>query len=146
MIDRRTWTLGAAGALALPRLAQAGAPEAAAGNILRVPLEAAETGFDAVQISDRYSKTVIAHIFESLYHYDVLATPVKVRTLTAAALPEVSADFRVWTIKIKPGIFFSADPAFKGQRRELVAHDYVYTIKRYFDPATKSPGYSLIAE
>ncbi len=146
MIDRRSWTLGAAATLAVPRIARAAAPEVATGNIVRVPFPVAETGFDAVRISDLYSHTVIAHIFEALYRYDPLATPVKVRTLTAAALPEVSADFRVWTIKLKPGIFFADDPAFKGAKRELVAQDYVYTIKRYFDPATKSPAYSIIAE
>ena len=146
MIDRRTWTAGALSALALPQ-ARAAEPEGKpGGNILRVPFVAAETGFDAARISDLYSATVIAHIFEALYCYDPLATPVKVRTLTAAALPEVSADFRVWTVRVRPGIFFADDPAFKGKKRELVAEDYVYTIKRYFDPATRSPGYSSIAE
>jgi ABC-type transport system substrate-binding protein len=146
MIDRRTWTAGALGALVLPR-ARAAAPQGTGGgNVLRVPLEAAETGFDAVRVSDRYSKTVIAHIFEALYHYDPLAMPVKPKPLTAAAMPEVASDYRVWTIKVRPGIFFADDPAFKGQRRELVAQDYVYTFKRYFDPATLSPAYSLIAE
>jgi len=146
MIDRRTWTAGTLGALALP-YARAAAPEGVpGGNIVRVPFVAAETGFDSVQVGDLYSHTVIAHIFEALYRYDPLAVPVKVRTLTAAAMPEVSADFRIWTVRVRPGIYFADDPAFKGQKRELVAQDYVYTIKRYFDPATKSPGYSSIAE
>jgi len=146
MIDRRTWTAGTLGALALPH-ARAAAPESVmGGNILRVPFEAAETGFDAARVSDLYSARVLAHIFEALYRFDPLATPVKVRTLTAAAMPEVSADFRVWTVRVRPGIFFADDPAFGGRKRELVAEDYVYTIKRYFDPATRSPGYSSIAE
>ena len=146
MIDRRTWSAALLGTLALPAGARAAGADPGSGNILHVPFLVAETGFDAAQISDLYSATVIAHIFEALYRYDPLAMPVKVRTLTAAALPEVSADFRVWTIRIRPGIYFADDPAFKGQRRELVAQDYVYTIKRFFDPATKSPGYSSIAE
>ena len=150
MIDRRTWTAGAAlgtfGALALPHTRAAASQGAAGGNILRVPFVIAETGFDAAQISDLYSATVIAHIFEALYRYDPLAMPVKPRPLTAAALPEVSADFRTWTVRVQPGTYFADDPAFKGQRRELVAQDYVYAIKRFFDPANKSPGYSSIAE
>ena len=144
MIDRRTWTAAALGALALPaRAAESAAP---GGNFLRVPFVLAETGFDAAQSGDLYSATVIAHIFEALYCYDHLAMPVKVRPLTAAALPEVSSDFRVWTVRLQPGIYFAEDPAFKGARRELVAQDYVYAIKRFFDPANKSPGYSAIAE
>ena len=60
--------------------------------------------------------------------------------LTAAALPEISADFRRFTIRIQPGIFFADDPAFQGQKRELVADDYVYSLKRFADPANKSPA------
>jgi ABC-type transport system substrate-binding protein len=141
MVDRRTALVGT---LALPAALRA-APAAADGRrILRVPFVAAETGFDPVQVSDLYSNTVTAHIFEALYAYDPLAWPVKPRPLTAAAMPEVSPDFRVWTVRIKPGIWFADDPAFQGRRRELVAADYVYAYKRYFDPATKSPGYSSL--
>jgi ABC-type transport system substrate-binding protein len=146
-IDRRRWSGAMLGALVLPARARAAAATGGAGrNILRVPLEAAETGFDSVRVSDRYSRTVIAHILEAPYHLDPLAMPVKMRPLTAAALPEVSADFRVWTVQLRPGIFFADDPAFKGARRELVATDYVYAIQRFFDPATLSPGYTTIAE
>jgi ABC-type transport system substrate-binding protein len=149
MIDRRHWTaaaaLGTLGALALPGARRVAAVETGS-NILRVPFPAAETGFDAVRVSDIYSHIVIAHIFEALYRYDPLAMPVKVRTLTAAALPEVSSDYRVWTIRVRSGIHFADDPAFKGRARELIAQDYVYTIKRYFDPDNKSPGYASIAE
>ncbi len=146
MIDRRTWTAAALGGFALTRAGRASGEKGSSGNILRVPFVIAETGFDSVRVSDIYSHTVIAHIFEALYRYDPLAVPVKARPLTAAALPEVSSDFRVWTVRLQPGIYFADDPAFKAQRRELVAQDYVYAIKRYFDPANKSPGYSTIAE
>ena len=47
---------------------------------------------------------------------------------TAAALPEMSADFRELTLRIRPGIFFADDPAFKGRARELTAGDYAYTL------------------
>jgi ABC-type transport system substrate-binding protein len=146
MIDRRTWTAAALSALALPGAVRAAAPEAGGGNILRVPFEAAETGFDPAQISDLYSARVTAHIFEAPYRYDLLAVPVKVRPLTAAALPEISDEFRVWTIRLQPGIFFADDPAFKGKPRELVAQDYVYAIKRMYDPATRSPTVSTLEE
>ncbi len=148
MIDRRTWSaaaLGSLGALALPTLARGAAPEGG-GNILRVPFESAETGFDPAQIADLYSARVTAHIFEAPYRYDLLAVPVKVRPLTAAALPEVGDEFRVWTIRLRSGIFFADDPAFGGKPRELVAQDYVYAIKRIYDPATRSPTVSTLEE
>jgi len=118
-------------------------PQAGQGaKVLRYAFPSAETGFDPARINDLYSRIVTAHIFEALYKFDHLARPYKVKPHTAAAMPEVSDDFTTWTVRIRPGIFFTDDPAFGGKRRELVAQDYVYAWKRYFDPATNSPVYS----
>ncbi len=54
-------------------------------------------------------------------------------------MPEISADGRTWTIRIKPGIYFTDDPAFKGKKRELAADDYVYAWKRLLDPRMRAP-------
>ncbi len=135
----------AAGALTIALALLSGA-EAAPPKVLRYAFPIAETGFDPARISDTYSRTVTPHIFESLYAYDPLALPVKIVPLTAAALPEVSADYRIWTIRLRPGIFFADDPAFKGVRRELVAQDYVYSFKRFADPAAKSPMWAAMEE
>jgi ABC-type transport system substrate-binding protein len=89
-------------------------------------------------VTDLYSNTVLAHIFEAPLEYEYLAQPVRMRTNTAAALPAIAPDFRHFVFQIKPGIYFADDPAFKGQRRELTAQDYVYTIKRHYDPRWKS--------
>jgi len=40
--------------------------------------------------------------------------------------------------KIKPGIYFTPDPAFNGKPRELIADDYVYSWKRLIDPWMRS--------
>ena len=147
-IDRRRFALGSAGLIAA-----AGTPAAPDNsdvaldaNVLRVLFESAETGFDPAQVSDLYSYRVIAHIFEALLGYDPLAIPVRLVPLTAAAMPEVSADFTVWTLRLQRGIRFAADPAFNGRPRELVANDYVYSFKRIYDPAFKSPAYTSLAE
>jgi len=147
-IDRRRFALGSAGLIAA-----AGTPAAPDNsdvaldaNVLRVLFESAETGFDPAQVSDLYSYRVIAHIFEALLGYDPLAIPVRLVPLTAAAMPEVSADFTVWTLRLQRGIRFAADPAFNGRPRELVANDYVYSFKRIYDPALKSPGYNTLAD
>jgi len=115
-------------------------------KILHYAFEAAESGFDPAQISDLYSSTIVAHIFDGLYDYDYLARPFKIRPNVAVDMPEISENFKVWIIRIQPGIYFADDPAFQGQRRELVAQDFVYSFKRYFDPALKSPGYTSVAE
>jgi ABC-type transport system substrate-binding protein len=136
------WLAGAVTAVAMLGVAQAAEPP----KVLRYAFLIAETGFDPAQISDLYSAIITTHIFDAPYTYDHLARPFKIRPNTAVGLPEVSADFTTWTLRIRPGIYFADDPAFKGKRRELVAQDYVYSIKRIFDPALKSPRYSGFSE
>jgi ABC-type transport system substrate-binding protein len=126
------------------------APAAAADGtrlkVLRYAFPIAETGFDPAQLTDLYSRIVTAHVFDGLYTYDHLARPFKIKPNTAAAMPEVSPDFRVWTIRLRPGIYFADDAAFKGRRRELVAADYVYSLKRFADPRWKAPAWASVAE
>jgi ABC-type transport system substrate-binding protein len=135
---KQLWKVAACVLLALAAPQSHAAPE----KVFRYAFPVAETGFDPAQISDLYSRTVTPHIFEGMYTYDHLARPYRIKPLTAEGMPQVSSDHKVWTVRLKPGIHFSDDPAFKGVRRELVAADYAYAIKRFFDPAVKSPSYS----
>jgi ABC-type transport system substrate-binding protein len=137
-MNKRTFSLALASLVTALRAAAQGAPAATERKVLRLAFRSAETGFDPSMISDLYSRTITPHIFEALYRYDHLARPAKVVPLTAVGLPEVSADYRTWTVHIQPGIFFASDPAFKGQRREMVAQDYVYAFQRIADPINKS--------
>jgi ABC-type transport system substrate-binding protein len=130
-------------------LAQAAAPSASAQagqpkKVLRYAFPIAETGFDPAQLSDLYSRTLISGIFESLLTFDYLARPFEMKPLTAEAMPEISPDFTRFTFRIRPGIYFADDPAFKGKPRELTAQDYVYSIKRHYDPVWKSPNLYLL--
>ena len=113
-------------------------------KVLRYAFPIAETGFDPVQLSDLYSRTVTAGIFEAPLAFDFLDRPVRMKPLTAEAMPEIGDDFKTFTFRIKPGIYFADDPAFKGKKRELVAQDYVYTIKRHYDPRWKSQNLYLL--
>ena len=107
-------------------------------KVLRYAIQIAESGFDPAQISDLYSRVVTANIFEAPLTYDYLARPARLVPQTAAALPQISADFKRFTFRIRPGIVFADDPAFRGVVRELVAADYVYAFKRHYDPVYKS--------
>jgi ABC-type transport system substrate-binding protein len=139
-MKRRDWLGASAAMFALPA---APAWREAPADTLRVAFRAAETGFDPMAIGDENSNRVVSCIFEAPLSYDYLARPVKLRALTATALPEVADDFRSFTFRIRPGIFFADDPAFKGRPRELVAQDYVYTVKRYYDPRNNSENLYL---
>ncbi len=111
-------------------------------KVLRYAFEIAETGFDPAQLSDYYSRTATENMFDALYRYDYLARPAKVVPNVAQGMPVISDDFKTFTVKVKPGIYFADDPAFGGKKRELTAQDIVYTYKRIFDPKTKSQSYS----
>ena len=134
-------------ALALPASA-ADAPAvvraATAQKVLRYAFPVAETGFDPAQISDLYSRTVTAGIFEAPLAFDYLARPFRMKPNTVEALPDISADFTRFTFRVKPGIYFADDPAFKGVKRELTAQDHVYSLKRHYDPKLKSPNLYLL--
>jgi ABC-type transport system substrate-binding protein len=123
-------------------LVAAAAPALAAdpAKVLRVALPRAETGFDPAQASEIYSGAVIAAIMEPLLTFDYLARPVTLAPLTAEALPAIGDAGRRYTFKLKKGIHFADDPAFKGKRRELTAADYVYAIERLVDPKNRSPN------
>jgi oligopeptide transport system substrate-binding protein len=114
-------------------------------KVLRVTFTAAETGFDPVKVSDVYSGAVIDAIFEPLLTYDYLARPAKLVPGVAIALPEVTDGGKTYTLKIRPGIVFAADPVFKGAKRELTAADYAYSIRRFLDPKNRSP-YAFLFE
>jgi ABC-type transport system substrate-binding protein len=120
--------------------AQANLQTSSQKKVLRYAFRIAETGFDPAKISDIYSRIVAANIFEAPLEYAYLERPIATRPNTAVAMPEISSDFRTLTFKIKPGIYFNDDPAFKGKKRELVAQDYVYAIKRFYDPVNKAPN------
>jgi ABC-type transport system substrate-binding protein len=134
-MDRRRFL--AAGA-ATPLASAATARDPARDRTLRVAFPSPETGFDPAQVQDQYSVQIIAHIFDAPLRWDYMTRPARLVPNTTVGLPEVSSDFRTFTLRIRPGIWFQDDPAFKGQRRELVAEDYVYSIKRVFDPRWKS--------
>ena len=109
-------------------------------KVLRIALPRAETGFDPAQASEIYSSAVIAAIMEPLVTFDYLARPAKVVPLTAEAMPDVADAGKRYTFKLKKGIHYADDPAFKGKRRELTVHDYIYAIKRLVDPKNRSPN------
>ncbi len=139
---RRCWPLVVLAACVAAAPVRAQVASTPPQKVLRYSMEVAETGFDPAQVPDAYSREIIDNIIEPPLRYDLLARPAKLRLATAAALPEMSADFRELTLKIRPGIFFADDPAFHGRARELTALDYAYTLKRHFDPRLHSVAYA----
>jgi len=121
-------------------------PAAAAdmSKVLRVVFIAGETGFDPVRVTDTYSNSVTEQIYEPLMGYDYLARPAKLVPLIAESMPQVTDGGKAWLIRIRKGVTFQADPAFKGRKRELTVDDFVYTMKRLMDPKVRSPWQFIV--
>jgi oligopeptide transport system substrate-binding protein len=113
-------------------------------KVLHIEFYVAETGFDPAKVQDYYSFVVIEGICDSLLTYDYLARPARLVPRAAEGLPEVRDQARTYVFKIRKGIYFAPDPAFKGKSRELTAEDFVYSIKRFKDPVNHAPYESFI--
>jgi ABC-type transport system substrate-binding protein len=90
-------------------------------KVLHVAFQIDVTGFDPQVASDGYSGWICRAIFDSLLEYDYLKRPYALKPSTAQALPEIRDGGHTLVFKLKPGIYFMPDPAFKGKPRELVA-------------------------
>ena len=127
-------------------LAVGAAPAQAAdpNKVLRFAFQLAESSFDPAVQQDVYAGIVVDQILDAMLTYDYLARPAKLVPNTLESMPEVSADGMTYTFRLRKGIYFAPDPAFKGVRRELVAADYAYSILRFYDPKVKAPNLYLI--
>ena len=113
-------------------------------KILHYPLRASVGSLDPVVQSSLSESMVCSQVYEPLFTYEYLIRPYRLRPLLAAAMPEISADQTTYTITIKPGIEFHDDPCFPdGQGRELVAQDFIDSIKRMADRDNTPSGWWL---
>ncbi len=108
-------------------------------KVLRMATSDIDT-LDPQQLQDKFSRDIAQIIYEGMYEWHYLDRPPGPYPRTASGQPTISADGKTWTIKLKPGIYFTPDPAFNGKPRELVAADYVYSLKRYLDPNLRGGG------
>jgi len=114
-------------------------------KVLNLVVTAKVKGMDPIFSDDRYSNNEVARVYEGLLEYHYTKRPYTLVPNLAEAMPEVSKDGLTYTFKIKQGVMFHDDKAFQGGKgRELVAEDFVYSIKRLADPKLQSTGWWLL--
>lgn len=114
-------------------------------KVLNLAVTAEVKGMDPIYANDKYSSNEIARIYEGLLEYHYLKRPYTLVPNLAESLPVVSADGLTYTFKIRKGVKFQDDAAFDGGKgRELVAEDFVYSIKRLADPKLQGLGWWLL--
>lgn len=105
-------------------------------------------GFDPTQAGEETTTLLVLNLYDQLYEFDYLARPYRLVPCLAEALPEVSADGLVYTIRLKRGVRFVDDPCFTasaGRGRELTAHDVVFSLLRLMDGKLDSKGSWILA-
>jgi ABC-type transport system substrate-binding protein len=131
--------------LAIVIAAWTGGPLAAPPKTLRIAQQSiGGDALDPAQVNSILVANVIENVMEPMLRYDYVARPLKLIPNTLESMPEVSEAGRVYLCRIKPGILFAPDPAFKNKPRELTAADYAFSIRRLFDPRWKSSQFFLV--
>jgi ABC-type transport system substrate-binding protein len=104
-------------------------------------MDEAPSSLDPVHAANIYANHILENTLDTLYAYKYLARPYELKPNLADGWPTISADRLTYTFRIKRGVRFQDDPAFPGgQGREVVAADFVYSLKRNFDPKTRPQG------
>ncbi|MBK9675688.1 MAG: heme-binding protein [Betaproteobacteria bacterium] len=143
MIENLTSLMALGIALAVTAVTPASGADRPPG-VLRVGMPLIAETLDPPRVDNTQATVVMAGIYDTLYGLDPLARPAALVPVAATALPEISADFRTFTMRVRPGIFFTPHPSFGGKPRELVAADFAYSIRRVLDPAIRSPMLILL--
>ncbi len=116
-------------------------PDTRGQKIYRPSLGGAPTSLDPVQSATAYANHVVVNVYDTLYAYKYLKRPYELKPNLAEGMPEVSEDGLTYIIRIQPDVHFIDDPAFPdGKGREVTAEDFVYSMKRHFDPKSRSQG------
>ncbi len=132
-------------AIACGCIAHAAASSAAPQKVLYVAQQSiGGEALDPTRISSVLVANVIENIMEPMLSYDYLARPLKLVPNTLASMPEISEGGRIYLCRLKRGVLFSPDPAFKGEPRELTAADYAYGIRRLFNPKNQSSQFFVV--
>ncbi|MEW6055606.1 MAG: ABC transporter substrate-binding protein [Bdellovibrionota bacterium] len=115
------------------------------GNVVRVALRDKPRSLDPAIAHDYYSHVLLRRAYEGLVQYHYLKRPYELEPLLIETMPAVSKDQKTYTFRLKQGVRFHDDKAFKdGKGRPLRAQDFVYSFKRLADPKVGSTGWWIL--
>jgi len=120
-------------------------PQDAAEKILEIALTGQVKTTDPADANDDSSQEVVSEVYEGLLAYHYLKRPYVLTPNLAVAMPTVSDHGLTYTFKLKEGVQFHDNPCFpNGKGRELVAEDFVYSIKRLADPKLRGLSFFMV--
>ena len=108
-------------------------------STLRLTLGEEPGNIDPIRTGEFSALALSRQVFQTLYRYQYLSRESGLRPDLASSMPEISDDLLTYTVHLREGVRFADDPVFPGGKgREIVAEDVAYSIKRHFDPGTRS--------
>ena len=97
---------------------------------------------DPAFADDLASRDLTALCYDTLVQYDYLARPYKLKPSMLKEMPQISADGRSYTCKLRDDLYFAADPVFPDREsRKVTAGDVKFSILRIADARNHSPVY-----
>ncbi len=111
--------------------------------VLHLPALSRVKTFDPAFVEDPAEFEQVGLAYETLYQLHPAKESAPPIPAIAESAPECSADRLVCKIRLKSGILFQDDPAFRklgGRGREITADDIVFSLKRVMDPEGRSPS------
>ena len=111
--------------------------------MLRLPAFSRVKTFDPAFAEDPAELEQVALAYETLYQLHPTKESAAPISGIADGAPECSADRLVCKIRIKSGVLFQDDPAFRklgGRGREITADDVIFSLKRVMAPESRSPS------
>lgn len=119
-----------------PTVTKKPATEIKKGGTINDSVLSSITSFDPVKTIDVATLRIGQQIYEGLVDIN---NELKVVPLVAESWE--TTDNKIWTFKIRKGIYFHDDPAFPGGKgREVTAKDVKYSLERVLDPKAKTVG------
>lgn len=121
-------------------LALSAAP--AGERVLRSAVGSRAKTLDPVLADDLASRDLCGAFYDTLLEYDYLARPYRLKPAMLAAMPETSADFKIYRFRLRPDLFFAPDSG--GKAKKITAADVRFSLLRLADARLHSPVYWIL--
>lgn len=110
--------------------------------VLTYPIGTDVTSLDPVRVTEDSPRLISSQTMETLVTYD---ERLQLQPMLAEAWLPLEGG-RAWRFRLRPGVRFHDDPAFKGKPRTVTASDVVYSLQRLLDPKTQTLGAFILTD
>ena len=118
-------------------------------KVLHIGAVAVAGTSDPNALSSMYDLDLANLVYDTLYEYEYLARPYRIKPAMADGMPQVSEDGLTYTVRLKKGIHYVDDACFEeteGQGRETTLRDFITNLYRKADLNSRSTSWWLVSD